>query len=279
MKQLGLALHNYEGTYGMFPPSGRGYGWCNLGAGDSKIYNLNGLVLLLPYLEQIALYNTIDLTQAVSPQNMGYCCSYVGNTTGTVQGNPAVNAAAMSTDVKAFRCPSDRTIDLYLGAGSAYGCGTGGNGVKGNYDFVTTSADFNCNYWKSSPVTTRRMFGENSTTRIADISDGTSNTFAIAEQTTTQGGLMNGEPGAWGYRAWVMTGIDVPYGGINRWATSGGIPQIGILQNWAFCGSMHTGGAQFTFADGSVRFLSQSTDLTTLGYLATMSDGQVVTLP
>src|SRR5205823_301671 len=49
LKQIGLALHSYEGANRVFPPAGRGYGWCNVSAtykGDANIYNLNGLVLL-----------------------------------------------------------------------------------------------------------------------------------------------------------------------------------------------------------------------------------------
>src|SRR5262245_6526372 len=52
LKQLGTALHNYEGVNKRFPPAGKGYGWCNhqppTFASDPVIYNLNGLVLLLP---------------------------------------------------------------------------------------------------------------------------------------------------------------------------------------------------------------------------------------
>src|SRR5262249_28758111 len=54
LKQLGLALHNYEGVYKRFPPGGRSYGWCRNPQlyGDPVIYNWNGLVYLLPYIEQ-----------------------------------------------------------------------------------------------------------------------------------------------------------------------------------------------------------------------------------
>ena len=61
LKQLGLALHNYHGIHSQFPAGGKGYGWCRYPGppqsyGDSEIYNLNGLVYLLPYIEQKPLY-------------------------------------------------------------------------------------------------------------------------------------------------------------------------------------------------------------------------------
>src|SRR6187401_1572192 len=58
LHQIVIACHNYESAYQQLPPAGRGYGWCidngTTYTGDAKIYNLNGLVLLLPYLEQTA---------------------------------------------------------------------------------------------------------------------------------------------------------------------------------------------------------------------------------
>ena len=107
----------------MFPPAGKGYGWCIISGpykGDAQIYNLNGMVLLLPYFEQTALYQHLDLTQAMSWQNTGYCCGYVGDTSGGVVGNPAVNAQWMATPIAILRCPSDAGV-LLQGPSAPYG--------------------------------------------------------------------------------------------------------------------------------------------------------------
>jgi prepilin-type N-terminal cleavage/methylation domain-containing protein/prepilin-type processing-associated H-X9-DG protein len=282
LHQLILACHNYESAYHQFPPGAKGYGACytNTGFGDPKIYNQNGLVLLLPFMEQDALYRTMDLTQAMSGQNTGYCCGSAGDSGGTVVGNPAVNAAAVSTVLPCFTCPADMNGNIHLGAGGAYGCGTGGNGVKTNYDFCMHENDFwYCNNWRNvAPQSQRRMFGESSTTRVADIMDGTSNTIAIGEQTTTNSdGVVNtnGTCTPWGYRGWVHMGIDPAYGGINDWKKdSSGNPHPGVLVNWAFAGSLHPGGCHFAFADGAVHFLSETIPTTTLDQLSAMADGK-----
>jgi len=289
LKQIALASHNYESAHSVLPPAGRGYGWCinTYNTGDAKIYNLNGLVLLLPHMEQDNLQRSMDLTQSISGQNTGYCCSYVGNTSGSLQGNASVNATAVSQFVNAFRCPSEKTSDNRLGSGGAYGS-AGGNGVKTNYDFVVSEYDFYCNACTTiTPANQRRVFGENSATRMTDIADGTSNTLAIGEQTTTNfDGVAwtNGTCSAWGYRAWVQIGIDPTIwgSGLNKWSNNwGALPQRrrGVLESWGYAGSMHTGIVQFAFADGSVRGLKETTDLTTLGRLAAMADGNVVELP
>jgi prepilin-type N-terminal cleavage/methylation domain-containing protein/prepilin-type processing-associated H-X9-DG protein len=283
LKQLGLALHSYEGANGLFPPAGKGYGWCIVSGpyrGDGRIYNLNGLVLLLPYVEQGPLYDRLNRAEAMSPQDTGYCCAYQGNTMGAVVGNPATNgnAARMSAQLAVLRCPSDPGNPLQ-GAGAAYGPGGGFDGAKTNYDFITSTNDFYCNCWSVAPANARTMFGENSTTRFADVSDGTSNTIALGETTLE---VYNGRTASWGYRGWVMTGIDLRYG-INDWSftsSTGPItPRPGRLGSWGRAGSRHANGAQFCFADGSVRFVGQDTNRTTLTRLGYMADGNPLTPP
>jgi prepilin-type processing-associated H-X9-DG protein len=164
-----------------------------------------------------------------------------------------------------------------LGVGSsAYSPGGSYDGAKTNYDFITSTGDFSyCNYWKGAPLQARPMFGENSTTRIADVTDGTSNTLALGETTFD---VYNGRTAAWGYRAWVMTGIDMRYG-INDWSFVNITPRPGQLGSWGRAGSLHPSRAQFCYADGSVRFIDQNTALSVLEKLGYMADGNTVSLP
>lgn len=280
LKQFGIALHAYHDAQKKLPPAGKGYGWCILQpptyVGDPQIYNLNGIVLLLPYLEQANIASQFDMTAAMSAQNTGYCCSYVGNTSGTVAGNPAtVNAPLMANLMPIIYCPSDAGTKLQ-GASSAYGPSGSFNGAKTNYDFITSTNDFYCNYWKATPTKTRNIFGENSDTRLSKILDGTSNTLAMGETTLD---VWNGRCASWGYRGWVMTGID-PRGGINDWSfVSDPNPRRGRLGSWGRAGSLHTGGANFLFADGAVRFIEESINLNTFTLLGYTADETATTPP
>jgi hypothetical protein len=264
LKQLALGCHNYESANGKLPPAGKGYGWCSStagGTGDTIIQNMSGWVLVLPYIEQNALYAKLNLNAAFSDQNTGYCCGYTGNLNGTLAASSASsgNAAALTTVIQTFVCPSDNNPRTE-GAGGAYGTGVSG-GALSNYDFITSYRDSglydganSCNYWgKVATASARYMFGENSNTKITDVKDGTSNTFMLGEQTVL---TANGESNPWGYRGWVMTGI----------------------ASWGYAGSLHTGGCYFAMGDGSVRFVRDSTSSTTLLQTAYMSDGTVVTL-
>jgi prepilin-type N-terminal cleavage/methylation domain-containing protein/prepilin-type processing-associated H-X9-DG protein len=284
LKQIALAAHNYESANQKLPPAGVGYGWCRVVPptfrGDAQILNMNGLVLLLPYIEQSALDAQLNKASAFSNQNTGYCCGYVGDTDGALVGDSSTNGngALMTTKIPTIRCPSDNG-NPELPASAAYGSGSGGSirGIKTNYDFVTRQSElYYCNFWKDAGAADKYMFGQNSTTKITDVTDGSSNTFMIGETTLN---VYNGTTAAWGYRGWVHTGID-PSAGINDWSypIAGFVPIPGRLGSWGRAGSLHPGGCNFAMGDGSIRFVRQSVDNTTLRQMATMAEGVVATV-
>ena len=290
LKQVGLALHNYYSAHKAFPAAGRGYGMCNGTPANGEIKNSNGLVSILPFLEQQPVYDQFNHSQAYSNFNS----RTGGGNTGTVVGDAGTNGnAAVSEQVlQVFICPSDnsgpKTRTL---TGTHYGPASGFTGAATNYDFVTSAfGDFsNCNSYNTS--TNQRMFGEESATTMAQVTDGLTNTFMVGETTKYH---VNGRAFAWAYRSWVMTGVD-PYpsaahAGINLWhmpwvnhpiwQSPPFTPIRGRLRSWwSAAGSLHPGGCHFALGDGSVRYVSETTQKSMLDYLARMSDGEVVELP
>jgi prepilin-type N-terminal cleavage/methylation domain-containing protein/prepilin-type processing-associated H-X9-DG protein len=289
LKQLGVGLHNYHTAHGRFPPSGIQYGWCrNPQFGGPLVMNVSGWVMVLPFLEQQSLYDQYDSSSCASSITTAYRGS--SPSPHAIAGQLPVdsgNAAVVSTLLQVFMCPSDGG-DPYLEAtylpnDGPYEIQPGNDqyrGAKTSYDFSVTScvgciAAGECDAWnRILPRESRRMFAENSSTRIALVRDGTSNTIAVAETTFA---VLNGEPNAWGYRGWEMKGVDVGNNLINQWGNIWTPPppeEPGVMGTFSSCGSLHPGGAQVAFADGSVHFLSKSTDAVILEALSTMAGGE-----
>lgn len=285
VKQVSLALHNYHDTHMRFPPGGLCYGWCRYpGApnnwGAAKVQNVNGLLFLLPYLEQMPLHEKFNHRASAANISVGNdgCCGPTAMT-GTLAGDVLAsgNAAVVSQRLKVFNCPSD-SGDPWLPVGNYYGIATSGTykGAKTTYDF-SAFQNYDCDYWTRQNPSTRRMFGENSTTRMADVTDGTSQTAALVEATFD---VYNGRCSAWGYRGWVMTGNDIgSTKGINNWTYTTIVPKVGRVGSWGDPASLHPGGCMIGLADGAIRFIPQVTDLVVRQRLAMMSDGEVVSLP
>ena len=296
MKQLGLALHGYHETHGCFPPSGIGYNICSNAAqyGDKLLLNANGLVMLLPYLDQIPLYDAYDTQQCAST---AAASSYPS--AGTLVGDPVTsgNARVISQRLQAFSCPSDDG-DPYISSDSSYisiKVGSGYQGVKTNYDFNVWAPDLwvlmlECKNWgRINAFTTtlepdheasQRMFAEASACHVSDITDGTSYTIAMAERTYS---VYNQRCAAWGYRSYMTYGVDVGSDhGLNTWRISWSstyVPVVGTLGSWNYAGSLHPGGAHVLLADGSVQFLNETTDMVILEHLSAIGDGKVVMVP
>lgn len=267
LKQLGLALHNYHDAFKVFPAVGYGRGWAGDAAGSGsandwaegpRVLNHNSWVSLAPFYEQSALYDAYDFRQAA--------CNHRRNTARTLAGDPTVNAPVVTQRPAIFQCPSDSGEIRVRLIGDWYTLGTSTErAIKTNYDFSAYRTTWSFNWWPN--LTDRRykyMFSTNSSSSIADITDGTSNTVAINETVHT---VVDGECPAWGIRGWVFTGIDIApginawdYPVLGSWYTGDRTVRRGQLFSWGMAGSLHPGGANTCLADGSVRFLSETTE-------------------
>jgi prepilin-type N-terminal cleavage/methylation domain-containing protein/prepilin-type processing-associated H-X9-DG protein len=301
LKQLGLACHNYHDANGRLPPGrkslGNAQGSAPLAtfATDPIILNHHGLLYLLPYIEQGALYSKFNLKAATgnlvaSQPPLSYPMS-----PGSALSNPDAiasgNAALSANEIKILLCPSDGG-DKTIAPGSAYYSPdlTAGKvtAIKTNYDFIAQADGVGrYNWWRNTTLSARYIFGENSETTLPDIADGTTNTLLMGEQTLE---LFNGVTSSWAYAGWVSVGIDpvgkwnvtFPAQGLNIWNynnnTSPLNNQVGRRASWYNAASLHTGGVNFVMADGSVRFIQQSIDIPNLSRLSRMADGEVISL-
>src|SRR5439155_16603415 len=142
LKQIGLAVHNYENTSGRLPPG-------NTDQPDPSI--ASALVLVMPYLEQANRYRLFDFTTNIDTS--------------------PTNAAARTQEVPIFLCPSDPSTGQRNDSGSALPYG------RNNY-YANLGINGN---WRNASAATGGPFYNSSRVRIADITDGTSNTALFAE--------------------------------------------------------------------------------------------------
>ena len=269
LKQIALAAHNHHGDHGRFPVGlhlpvyvgGRPTGGTNL------------WVELLPYIEQDNLHNKWD---------------YWDNRNNVAGGRNATQAQVL----KILLCPSDPLPQpvVHLTAGLAPSWSDGFYGMS-SYGGNAGKRSFSPGNPPTYPGMTRDgIFYMDSCVRLTDLTDGTSTTLLFGERDHRDpqfdfqqplvypGASPMGHVGRWGCVAGlgcmgnVMLSTPVP---IKYQVPPGG--DVSTLRDrmCAF-GSGHVHGANFAFADGSVRFLSNGTSLPTLQALSTRAGGEVV---
>ncbi|HEY7154592.1 MAG TPA: DUF1559 domain-containing protein [Gemmataceae bacterium] len=268
LKNLGLALHNYHGDHGTFPPGAVG----PVGPPFPQYLQLkhHGLgTYLLPYLEQDALWRQYrwDVSWLDPP-----------------------NQSAVNTQLKIWQCPSAQVNRIQDGSlltvqpppadqfnGTA-ACGDYAGMSRVDAELARRSLVDP----SSGPLDLlghyEGVFTINDTRRLTDILDGASQTIAMAE--------CAGRPQLWQGRQpvsniWLTGG---PWASRNLLWTRGATPD-----GTAFYGScainctndrevysFHTGGANVVFADGSVHFLHAGLTIRVFARLVTRAGGEVI---
>ena len=263
LKQLGLALHNYHGTYLCFP----------FGQDAAKSYS--AISQLLPYFDQAPLYNLINFS-------LPY--------------NDASNNSARMTELPALRCPSD-SVNPISGQGGAtnYMANKGGGVIW--LDATGPNTGF--------PTQTGVMYYQSSV-RIGDITDGTSNTAAFSERLLADGNnsivspladvfFSPAAPTTPDEAVTMCNAVDIN-NLANQFSLFMGAPwmhgqhtyQHINVPNTRSCGfftilranmppsSRHVGGVHVQLCDGSVRFVSENIDRVVWRGVGTRSGGEVV---
>jgi prepilin-type N-terminal cleavage/methylation domain-containing protein/prepilin-type processing-associated H-X9-DG protein len=269
LKQIGLALHNYHGAIDAFPPglisrpdsstgdnTGPGWGWASM---------------ILPQLEQAPVFNAINFSLPIEF---------------------AANSTARLTRINNFACPSDasfvpqftvvdsNTTNVTLGDSI---CDVASSNYVGCFGKGDPSSLFPYSPTDGPPGRDNGegLFIRNRSIRIAAITDGTSQTLAVGEKS------QNLARATW---TGAVTNAAAPITELQ--AEDGLSPESGDALVVAHTGELegpnskpahadqfwarHPGGAQFAFADGSVRFIKEKRPLPIFQSLATRAGGEVV---
>lgn len=271
LKQNALALHNYESTYKTLPPSGIDFN------------QMSWAVMILPFMEQNALFNQFKLSDKVGGQNPNWRVQ-----TKFVKGVviPSYQCPSAPSDSLFSKYPSEedpfdiqehdvRTLHYHAILGP-----TGTNTITNQqyqtlpnpnavYGVVATQGVFGVATRKSTPPSTtlQNIPGNNS---MSGITDGTSNSLMLGEFSWQ--GYQFWRPWTRGW--WGDANGTLLYTSKN--VTNPLNSKISSPWNDASLGSTHAGGSQFARADGSIHFISNSIDMNVYRAAASRNGGEVI---
>jgi prepilin-type N-terminal cleavage/methylation domain-containing protein/prepilin-type processing-associated H-X9-DG protein len=306
LKQIGLALHNFHDSYKRFPPGcARDQPPFGTAGAAGSGYGSSWMGYILPFVEQGNIHRQLTFAGGSGWEQ-------------TANG-PVISNVVIST----YRCPASplpMNCEDPMHAPTSFNAGKAQNVMAASYvaiagaDTAALPTEKRVNGGANVNAATGGNGGHvsaggilfpNAQVRMSQITDGTSNTFLVSEQSnfiTTA----NGSRQAWtasSRNGWLMgagsTGIPPNYlpGGNNRAfnITTIRYPINLTTNNWpdapgncfttGVCedqggniplNSTHDGGVNVLLADGSVRFVTDSTPLATLGMLATRDYGLVI---
>jgi prepilin-type N-terminal cleavage/methylation domain-containing protein/prepilin-type processing-associated H-X9-DG protein len=260
MKQIVLAAHDYHGVYQHFPGNSQAEGGWDWNYQKTQ-KSWSWLARLLPHLEQGNLYTLANIPNNTFLASQTY----------------------LTTGLPVFWCPSDNSQSLSPSTNRANLQGV--PIATSNYKGVTGSCWAYGTYVNTQGTCSGKdgltggngIFNRddnNKPRRIADIKDGTSNTFFLGEDIPEIDAHC-----AWMYANGSMATCGIPPNVMKN-------PTTGALYDpygdWPYIYSFrsrHTGGLNMGLADGSVRFIADSIDLPTWRALASINGGEPVTVP
>jgi len=286
LKQIGVAMHNFEGIHKRFP-AGHPHKVCRSHPGVMAMhYRWSALATITPYMEQYSIYKDLNLDVPLY--------TFIGPNSGPGYNVHPDNLEPVSRMVKPFLCPSDHQREIDPGYAPSNYTACWGSGVP-PWTVHTTSA-------------TDGVFYDNSETRFGDILDGTSNTAMFSESTLARPDTAtsltednradvivsynSGSVSALTEALCSAIGANVNTFRNARWVdgwptrtgydhrlppnsfVSDGARVSPIRELWKAARSRHPGGVNLLLCDGSVRFVNNSIDLDTWRALASRSGGE-----
>lgn len=276
LKQIVLALHNYESTYGTFPLGSYNLRetWPSSGS--------NWRVLILSFLEQRAVFDKLQFSSDPAVHFMA----------GGAAGGSALNGndALKNLAVSAYQCPSSTIQPFEIAPGS------NNNGIALNVHYVgnqgaarpvpgvdANAGTYDCGHgWSCN----NGMLVPNEVVRMRDATDGLSNTVLVSEQSglVDKVNRTSNYYGGWYGTRHPRTVLSGNCGDLWQTGTScvrfppnSNIVQTGateaMYRNNTVWNSMHPGGINVGLSDGSQRFITDTIDFVTLKQLACRYDG------
>ena len=241
LKQLALALMNYETAFTKFPP---GYGFNKESNADSWNKAWGWGARVLPYLEQDNVYDVLGVSRREFEEALpgGNWNSWDPEVVGAMQANLTV-----------FRCPSDTGSDINTTADFASASVPETHmPATSNYAGVYAYQYTNWYVGSEPPERTQGVFHHQNGSTMTNIIDGTSNTLIVGERSTSHGAAY-----------WVGVGNVVSE---DSWSSPKVIGRVFLFKPnpplvnryYSAFSSEHAAGLNFAFADGSVHFLADS---------------------
>ena len=277
LKQLGLALHNYHDAHSRFPYE------------NTCVVNLqrcNWIAHLFPYFEQ-----------PFSARKVGD--DVFGDGSFIIPGNPGIQNVAIGDDYlcKTLICPSDGpkihqsvdpTWDTDCAMGNYLGVNSPNTDQRDPWN-KNTGGVFLYQCHRTDPSNWTSWNDKGPPTKIASITDGTSNTLAIGERPSYPDPAV---AGGWQSGAWVYSEMDSGLGLPNTKLWVAGTDEFGNAcpggKQWFQPGretngcdahhywSKHTGGGNWAFCDGSVHFLDYNIGTAVQSALASKAGGEAI---